>query len=79
MRINSLGSLRYEITKRNQFIHPYMIDEHVWEDIEWDFARPEERSFILSRLLIPLVEQVKTHELYAEAYREVDIARLSRS
>ena len=78
MRINSLGSLRYEITKRNQFIHPYMIDEHVWEDIEWDFARPEERSFILSRLLVPLVEQVKTHDLYAEAYREVDIAALKK-
>lgn len=78
MYLTSFGSLWREGVKRKRFIDPNYISEEVWEDIEWDYINPDERSFLLTRILIPVIEKAKKEDLYKEAYKNLDIESLKK-
>ncbi|MBI2252039.1 MAG: AMP-binding protein [Armatimonadetes bacterium] len=76
MYLTSFGSLWRECVKRKRFIDPNYISEEVWEDIEWDYLNHQERSFLLTRIVIPVIEKAKNEELYKEAYKNINVEEL---
>lgn len=62
----------------HQPISPDTISSTIWADPQWDFANQKKRSYVLSRLLLSVVEQAKKEELYKKAYAPINIHELSK-
>lgn len=76
--LNTLEELIDITYNQNQIVEPTMINPIIWSDKKIDFLDTKKRSYILSKLLIPIINIVKKEELYKNAYKNININELEK-